>query len=130
MQAFLLIDLSNAAGAVYEQPLLAHVKKTFPGISTFDLDAQSDTMLQQYAVRLLQEADKAAVCIRADEDAAGFGTIMPVLEELLTPHPDRLLLLYGINQRLQRMLQARPLLAFSVVNDEQTVYRQLQRYFA
>ena len=130
MKAFLLIDLSHAAGAVYEQPVLTHVKNMFPEVASLDLDAQSDTILQQYAVRLLQEADKAAVCVKANEDAAAFGSILPVLEELLSPHPNRLLLLYGTNQRLQRMLQARPQIAFSVAQDEQTVYRQLQQYFA
>ncbi|MHC2991471.1 hypothetical protein OB13_07685 [Pontibacter sp. HJ8] len=115
MQAFLLIDLSGEA--VFEQPILAWLRQHRQGIATFDLDTQSDDMLQQYAVRLLQETAETVVCVKAG--AGDLNRLMPLLEELLQPNPDRLLLLLGEQPRLLRILQARPSLRYQVVADEE-----------
>jgi hypothetical protein len=115
MQAFLLIDLLGESA--FEQPILAQVRQRFPAIPVFDIDAASDTLLQQYAVRLLQENPETVVCVRG-----GTGDIMrlmPVLDELLRPNPQRHILLLGEQPRLQRMLQARTGIAYTLLADEQ-----------
>jgi hypothetical protein len=114
MQAFLLIDLSEKA--TYEQPVLAWVRQQFPGIPTFDLDARSDEMLQQYALRLLQETAETVVCVKAGE--GNLNQLMPLLEELLQPNPQRQLLLLGEQPRLLRMLQARSAVRYSLLASE------------
>jgi len=114
MQAFLLLDLSEKA--TYEQPVLAWVRQQFPGIPTFDLDARSDELLQQYALRLLQETAEMVVCVKAGE--GNLNQLLPLLEELLQPHPQRQLLLLGEQPRLQRMLQARPAVRYSLLTTE------------
>ena len=114
MQAFLLISLSEEI--TYEQPILTWVRQQFPGIPTFDLDAQSDEMLQQYALRLLQETAETVVCVKAS--AGNLNQLMPLLEELLQPHPQRHLLLLGEQPRLLRMLQARPAIRYSLLASE------------
>ena len=114
MQAFLLIDLSEQA--TYEQPVLAWVREQFPGIPTFDLDVRSDEILQQYALRLLQETAETVICVKAG--TGNLNQLLPLLEELLQPDPQRHLLLLGEQPRLQRMLQARPAVRYSLLTTE------------
>lgn len=117
MQAFLLVDLSE--GMAFEQPLLAQVRQHFLAIPVFDLDAQSDALLQQYAVRFLQENPETLVCVQAG--SGDIMRLMPLLDELLQPHAQRHILLVGQQPRLQRMLQARTGIAYTLLPDEQAL---------
>ncbi|WP_194350036.1 hypothetical protein [Pontibacter beigongshangensis] len=129
MKAFLYLNLLTSAQTTYEQPVLLWAKKHLPEVAVLDLDANSDEMLQHYALRLLREAQQIAVCIRSEAEAAEFQKLMPLVEELLQPKPGRLLLLYGGNARLLRMLQARPQLKFRVVEEEAQLQEVLQSFF-
>jgi hypothetical protein len=122
MQAFLLVNLSGEA--TFEQPILRWVRHHFPGIATFDIDTKSDALLQQYAVRLLQETPETVVCVKAGEGE--LSRLMPVLEELLQPHAQRQILLLGEQPRLLRMLQARTGIAYTLLADEEAL-RQFLR---
>ncbi|EJF11526.1 MULTISPECIES: hypothetical protein [Pontibacter] len=114
MQAFLLIDLSEESK--FEKPILQLVRQHAPAIPVFDVDAKSDATLQQYAVRLLQENPETVVCVKGG--AGDLNRLMPLLEELLLPHPQRHLLLVGQQPRLLRMLQSRPGIAYTFLADE------------
>ncbi|PRY09856.1 hypothetical protein CLV24_11761 [Pontibacter ummariensis] len=116
MQAFLLIQLS--ASATYEQPLLAELKQLLPDLAVLDIDGRSDELLQHYALRLLREADRAVVCIKADEAAAGLINVMPLLEELLQSSQNRLVLLLGQYPRLLRIFESRPQLQYKQVAEQ------------
>jgi hypothetical protein len=122
MQAFLLVNLSGEA--TFEQPILRWVRHHLPGIATFDIDTKSDALLQQYAVRLLQETPETVVCVKAGEGE--LSRLMPVLEELLQPHAQRQILLLGEQPRLLRMLQARTGIAYTLLADEEAL-RQFLR---
>jgi hypothetical protein len=122
MQAFLLVNLSGEVA--FEQPILRWVRHHFPGIATFDIDTKSDALLQQYAVRLLQETPETVVCVKAGEGE--LSRLMPVLEELLQPHAQRQILLLGEQPRLLRMLQARTGIAYTLLADEEAL-RQFLR---
>lgn len=126
MKSFLLVEL--ALQPTYEQPLLAWVRHTFPEVLTFDVDVQSSEQLQQYALRFLREASEAVVCIKAGEGA--LHQLMPLLEEVLHSGPDRLILLFGQQPRLQRMLAARSTLKYTLVEDEEAFKEAVQLYFA
>ncbi len=115
MQAFLLINLSEVS--TFEQPILAQVRQLFPAIPVFDIDAASDAQLQQYAVRLLQENPETVVCMKAG--AGDMMRLMPLLDELLQPTAQRHILLLGEQTRLQRMLQARTGIAYTLLPDEE-----------
>lgn len=115
MQSFLLINLSEESA--FEQPILAQVRQRFPDIPVFDVDATSDALLQQYAVRLLQENPETAVCVKAGP--GDLMRLMPLLDELLQPHTQRHILLLGEQSRLQRMLQARTGIAYTLLPDEE-----------
>ena len=117
MQAFLLIDLSEEAA--FEKPILKMVRQHVPAIPVFDVDANSDATLQQYAVRLLQENPETVVCVKGG--AGDLNRLMPLLEELLLPHPQRRLLLVGEQPRLLRMVQARPGIAYTLLADEEAL---------
>lgn len=117
MQAFLLINLAETT--TFGQPILTWVRQRFPGISTFDVDVNSDAVLQQYAVRLLQETADTVVCVKAGDGE--MNRLMPLLEELFKPQPQRMLFIVGKQTRLVRMLQARPGIAFEVVADEEAL---------
>lgn len=124
MQAFLYIDLSGAT--TYENSLLLWIRRSFPGVTTFDVDARSDATLQQHAVKLLQEMPESIVCVKGGE--ADLGNIMVLLEELFQPQPLRLIFLLGDQPRLLRMLQARPQVRYSVVADEGALIQYLELF--
>ncbi|MBD1398106.1 hypothetical protein H9Q13_13100 [Pontibacter sp. JH31] len=121
MQAFLLLDLSEAGS--FEQPILAKVRQRFPAIPVFDVDTRSDAVLQQYAVRFLEENPETVVCVQAGEGE--LSRLMPLLEELLQPHAQRHILLLGEQPRLLRMLQARTGIAYTLLPDEETLQQFL-----
>ncbi|MFD2513049.1 hypothetical protein ACFSRY_04170 [Pontibacter locisalis] len=119
MQAFLFIDLTTPAS--YHQPVLERVKAVLPKVSVLDLDAESDEMMQHYALRLLRNSGKLVVCIKADEGVTEIAVLMPFLEELFQENPDRLVLLLGHHTRLSRMFEARPEVNFKVVGEGEVV---------
>jgi len=119
MQVFLYVSL--AVGAAYQPPLIAQVKQAFPAVTVLDVDARSDELLLHHALRLLREADRAVVCIQAEEADAGLGNIVPVLEELLQEQEQRLVLLLGRHPRLVRIFQSRPHVHFKEVRQEEVV---------
>jgi hypothetical protein len=121
MQAFLLIDLSEES--TFEKPVLAQVRQHFPAIPVFDVDTRSDAVLQQYAVRFLQENPETVVCVKAGDGE--LNRLMPLLEELLQPHTGRHLLLLGLQPRLLRMLQARTGIAYTLLTDEEALQQFL-----
>ena len=119
MQAFLYINLT--ATTPYHQPVPEQVKKALPQIAVLDVDAASGELVQHYALRLLRDAAKAVVCIKADESVADISALMPFLEELFQEHPQRHVLLQGQHDRLQRMFAARPAVSFKVVGEEEVL---------
>lgn len=127
MQAFLLLDLTSTTD--FQRPLLAQVKQTWPEVVTLDVDTASGELLLHYALRLLREADKAVVLVQVDERTPGFGSAMPLVEELLLAQEGRMILLLGRHPRLQRMLQARPHIAFKQILDEAEALAALALYF-
>ncbi|MFD2069360.1 hypothetical protein ACFSKU_20925 [Pontibacter silvestris] len=122
------MDLSSTAGVTFQQPLLEQVTEQYPELSILDLDTQSDELMQHYAKKLLQEAEQSIICIKGDRLNIGFGKLTPILEELLRPEKGRLVLLLGWHSRLQRMLQARPLLQFKQVEDEDRVLEETEQF--
>lgn len=127
MQAFLLLDLTSTTD--FQRPLLAQVKQTWPEVVTLDVDTASGELLLHYALRLLREADKAVVLVQVDERTPGFGSAMPLVEELLLAQEGRMILLLGRHPRLQRMLQARPHIAFRQILGEAEALAALALYF-
>ncbi len=127
MQGFLYLDLS--ASNTYTKPVVEQVKQQLPGVAILDLDAQSDEVMLHYAKRFLEESERAVICFKAPEPEAGFGKLMPLLEELLQEQPDRLLLLLGNHTRLERIAQVRPELIFKKVQDQEELLREMRLYF-
>ena len=125
MQAFLYFDLSS--DTAFHKPVVEQVRQSIPTVSVLDLDARSDELLQHYALRLLREAEKAVVCIKADESTVELGVLMSLLEELFEEEKQRLVLLQGQHPRLQRIFSARPHVAFKVVEEEQ-VLEEVRRF--
>ncbi|MDO6390456.1 hypothetical protein Q4E40_09990 [Pontibacter sp. BT731] len=117
MQAFLFVDLSEETA--FDKPILKMVREHVPAIPVFDVDANSDATLQQYAVRLLQENPETVVCVKSG--AGDLSRLMPLLDELLLPHAQRRMLLIGQQSRLLRMLQARPGIAYTLLADEEAL---------
>jgi hypothetical protein len=125
-RAFILIDLSAAWAFTYQKPLLPWVKQTFPGTTTLDLDHRSDPLLVTQASRLLEEAEQAVLYFVADE-AAGFGTLTPLLEQLIRQRQKCLALLQGQHPPLHRLLSARPDLAFLSSEKEAELREKVQQ---
>ena len=123
MRAFLFIDLSEET--VFDKPILNMVRQHAPAMPVFDVDANSDAALQQYAVRLLQENPETVVCIKSG--GGDLNRLMPLLEELLLPHAQRHILLIGQQPRLLRMLQARPGIAYTLLADEEALRQFLTK---
>ncbi|WP_239022819.1 hypothetical protein [Pontibacter mangrovi] len=119
MQAFLYLDLTQSTA--FHQPVAEQVRQRFPQVTVLDLDARSDELLQHYALRLLRESHRAVVCIKADGEATELASIMPLLEELFEEEKRRLVILTGLQPRLQRIFAARPHVAFKVVIEEEVV---------
>ncbi|AKD02587.1 hypothetical protein POKO110462_08725 [Pontibacter korlensis] len=125
MQAFLYVDLTSDTS--FQQPVVEEVHKSLPSVSVLDIDARSDKLLQHYALRLLREAARAVVCIKAEEHTQDLGSLMPLLEELFQEGKQRLVLLQGQHPRLQRIFSARSHVAFKVVTEEEVV-QEVKRY--
>ena len=119
MQAFLYFDLT--AATTYRKALPEQVQQEFPAVAVLDIDAQSSELVLHYALRLLRESEKAVIYITTDATVIGFGTIMPLLEELFQSQENRLMLLDGEHPRLLRMFQARPQVQFKQVNEEEAL---------
>jgi hypothetical protein len=130
MAAFLYIDLHPSASQKYGPAILSSLKQLCPGVATLDLDANSGDWMVQQAKRLLTETDRVLVCIKADEQPQDLGSFMLLLEELLHPNPNRLLILLGQQPRLLRMFQARPQLYFKHLETEVQVLEEARLYFA
>jgi hypothetical protein len=107
MRAFLLIDLSPTGPFTYQRPTLQWVKHAYPGTTTLDLDHQSNAMLVTYACRLLEEVEQAVVYVSSEAET-GFGSLAPLLEQLIRHRQKCLVLLQGQYPRLHRMLSSRP----------------------
>lgn len=129
MKAFLYLNLIAGNDAPYQQPILAAVKKALPDVTVLDIDLDTDKLTLQMATRLLEEATQVVICIKGEQEQAGFGSIMPLFEALLTPHQNRLLLMLGQPARLLRMLQARPQLLVKQVQSETEIVQQAGIYF-
>lgn len=125
MQAFLYIEIISTS--TYSKPLPEAVKQQFPEVAVLDIDAQSDELLQHYALRLLRESDRAVVCIKADATVTDLGKVMALLEELFQEKENRLVLLLSEHPRLQRMFQARPQVQFKQV-EEENVLEEVKRF--
>ncbi|RAU84020.1 hypothetical protein [Pontibacter arcticus] len=129
MKAFLYIQLSAGKDLPYQQPILSAVKEALPDVTVLDIDLDTDKLTLQMATRLLEEATQAVVCIKGEQEQAGFGSILPLFEALLTPHQNRLLLILGQPARLLRMLQARPQLLVKQVQSETEIVQQAAVFF-
>ena len=119
MQAFLYFDLTP--DTAFLKPVVEQVRQSLPTVSILDLDTKSDELLLHYALRLLRESESAVVCIRADESTTNFGSLMPLLEELVEEGKQRLVLLQGQHPRLQRIFAARPHVVFKAMEEAQVV---------
>lgn len=129
MDAFLYVQLTApAALPAYGQPLVNWVKATKTAVTALDIDLQSDELMQHYALRLLRESTKSIVCLKAEEGVP-LEKLMPLLEELLQPDPNRLVLLLGEHQRLQRIFEARPLVKFKVAGEEDVLKKEVTAFF-
>ncbi|MEJ8801197.1 hypothetical protein [Pontibacter sp. H249] len=126
MQVFLYVNLITPA--TYSQPLLQEIKISFPQVAVLDMDAQSGELVQHYALQLLQEAELAIVCIKANESINDISALMPLLEELFQDKPGRLVLLLGQHARLQRMFAARQSIKYKAVGEEEAV-AEVQSFF-
>lgn len=49
--------------------LLSEIRKNFPVVPVFDLDNYSESLMFEYASRLIKESDKTAIIFEQDEDA-------------------------------------------------------------
>ncbi|PKV66928.1 hypothetical protein [Pontibacter ramchanderi] len=123
MQAFLLVDLSGELA--FDKPILKMVRQHAPAIPVFDVDAGSDATLQHYAVRLLQENPETVVYVKGG--AGDLNRLIPLLEELLRPQPQRHIILIGEHPRLLRLLQARPGIAYTLLADEEALRQFLTK---
>jgi hypothetical protein len=124
-RAFILIDLSSAAAFTYQKPPLQWVKQTFPDTTTLDLDDRSDALLVRYACRVLEEANQVIIYFQSEKEA-GFGTLAPLLEQVIRQRQKCLVLLQGQHPRLHRMLQARPELPFFSSEEEADLREKMQ----
>lgn len=116
MKAFLYLNLSEAAA--YHNPLLQLLRQRLPNAAVLDLDLHSDEVLRYYALRMLREATRAAILLRAETET-DLHPLMPLLEVLFEENHERLILLQGAHSRLQRMFAARPQVQFMVVRAEE-----------
>ncbi len=129
MDAFLYVQLTaSAALPAFGHPLVDWVKKNMAAVTALDIDLQSDELMQHYALRLLRESGKSIVCLKAEEGVP-IEKLMPLLEELLQPNPNRLVLLLGRHQRLQRIFEARPLVQFKVAGEEELLKEEVSAFF-
>lgn len=130
MRAFLHLNLAAPDQfASYQQPEVQLVKNHFPEVAVLDLDAASDEMLLHYARRLLLETEQIVVCIRADEQAS-FQLFATLLETMLQAQYQLLVLFFGENQRVQRILEARPQLNVEQVNSDADLLEKLKVFYS
>jgi hypothetical protein len=125
MKAFLYIDLTSSA--TYHKELLGKVKQAFPELALLDMDGRSEELLQHYALKLLREGEQVIVCIKAEEQLSDISILMPFMEELFQNYDNKLILLLGSHNRLNRILSARPNLTFKNI-DEREVVLETQKF--
>lgn len=119
MQAFLYLDLTSAAA--YRKSLPEQVQQQLPAVAVLDVDVTSGELVMHYALRLLQESERAVVYIHTDATVTSFGAIMPLLEELFEGRENMLVLLGDDHPRLLRMLKARAQVQFRQVDETEAL---------
>lgn len=130
MLAFLYLNLTVSEQPVsYQQAEVQLVKAYFPDVALLDMDADSDEMLLHYAKRMIQEADQLVVCLKAEEGAS-LQLLTTVLEAMQQAKGQHVILLRGENQRLHRILQARPQLNFRKVSPEAELLEGLNTFYS
>jgi hypothetical protein len=103
MQAAIYIQLLDHTGYTYEKPLLPQLKQRLPELILYDFDTQSDRLVIGYGMELLEKADKVVVFIEANESSAS--VLIAFLEKLLAYQQKCMVVLYGKNHLVDRMLK-------------------------
>ncbi|MCC9168786.1 hypothetical protein [Pontibacter harenae] len=130
-KAFLYLQVTKAAaGIAYDLPLIKWVKTHYPDAAVLDADLQSDEITLHYARRLLQQNSRTIVCFKVEAPDVPITGFMPLLEEMLQPQEQQLVLLWGEHSQLQRIFQARPQLQFKIYLEEEEVQEEIKSFYA
>jgi hypothetical protein len=121
MVAFVYLDLTEEAQIIYEKPLLSWVKKKFPEVVTFDLDAASEPMLQNHAQRLLQESRFCLLFLKTGQNQK-LGPEMKLLDVLFRKPTGAAVAVCGQHAPLENILKARPTIAFAQATQEEDLH--------
>jgi hypothetical protein len=103
MQAAIYFQILDKADSSYEKPVLDQLKQLFPELILFDFDSQSDMLVVGYATKLLFKAEKAVIMIEASEGPTS--GVMAFMEKIIANKSKCLVLLYGKNDLVERMLK-------------------------
>lgn len=106
-RSLIYIRLAAQQPVTYTVPLLEHVKREVPGITTFEFDNFSEESIRLYAAELLKQSQRAAIVVEAASAGVSISGLTSFFNRLLKAKPPVLLMvLQGEQPLLQKMMQA------------------------
>ena len=102
MKALIYIEIIENISHNYEKEIIEWAKHSYPDLSVFDFDNFSEPSMVQYAIQLLESAEKALVIIESKADTSG-SKILAIAEKILKQKNKVQVILNGENKVFTRM---------------------------
>ncbi len=134
MNVLLHLTFADLSEIAFHDPLTSWAKTSLPAVTCFDLDNHSDNMLIQYAVTLLESAEKIMIVISVDNrlntENLSFGNLSKLINLVIrTKSKPVKLLLEGKFPLLEKMGKA-TMKSFIQINDKTQWEKEITQFFA
>ena len=109
MQALIYITVSEEATYSYQLPLFIWIKQQHFEVVCYDFDNHSEALVADYAIQLLEQADKTMIIIKSKENSPSQqrGSIIKLLNKAVRQqHKEVKLILNGTDPVFQKMGKA------------------------
>lgn len=107
MQVFIYVELLDKPSYSYQKPVLNLVKQSIPGMIYLDVDSFSDDFLVTQACQLLEQATVSVVYFKSASSEAKIGSLVRFAETLIRIQNEKLIVVQGQHNRLERVFSNR-----------------------
>ena len=126
--AFIFIELTEKGSFTsYEKPVLSWVKTNYPELTMLDIDSDSDSVLLQYAGKLLTESERSVVYFKSTA-AAPLNQATSLVEQLVKHPKNIMVLLEGQQVFLQNLFTARTEIDFLQADSAEKLLPEITRF--
>ncbi len=95
-------QVSKVKFSPYEKPWLKAAQEIFPEAITYDLDNHSETLVVDYALRLIEEAEQV-LCILEVKSQASISSLFKIFEKIIRKREKCQLIFNGEHPVVEKM---------------------------